>query len=217
MPQASITKRARTDDQKQERRQAILVAADAHLLAVGFEAFSMAELAKKLGFSKGTLYLYFHTREEVFLALSEHKLAGWTDGLSQRLQPDMTAEEYCEAFFTTAQLDQTLLPLLVRLNAIIEHNVSIEALIIAKRSLRNQFSILSEATARALQMTPEQGFELIGALAPLLIGAAQTDQGPALQEEDLPGDVREFIASFNSHQTFTTNACRIIQGIRASN
>ena len=32
-------------------------------------SFSMANLAKLAGVAKGTLYLYFATREEVFLAL----------------------------------------------------------------------------------------------------------------------------------------------------
>ena len=215
MTPTSITKRARTEDQKHKRRQAILSAADDHLQSVGFEAFSMGVLAKTLGFSKGTLYLYFRTREEVFLALSDLKMAAWSSALNQSLRPNMETSEFCEAFFTTAQQDPTLLLLLMRLNAVIEHNVSIEALIIAKRSLRNQFIQVAGASAQSLNLTAEQGLDLLGALAPLLIGTAQTDQGPALQDEDLPDDIVEFIDSFDAHRTFTTNACRIIRGIRA--
>ena len=40
----------------------------------GFEAFSMAKLAKLTGVVKGTLYLYFETREEVFLVLYNQKM-----------------------------------------------------------------------------------------------------------------------------------------------
>lgn len=215
MPPISITKRARSDDQKHERREAILSAANDHLQTVGFEAFSMAGLAKGLGFSKGTLYLYFRTREEVFLALSDLKMTAWASAFKQALHPDMQASEYCDAAFATAQQDPELLPLLMRLNAVIEHNVSIEALVIAKRSMRNQFVQFAEATAKALNLTAEQSLDLLRALMPLLVGAAQTDQGPALQDEELPADIREFIDSFDARQTFTTNACRIIQGIRA--
>ena len=56
--------------------------------------------------------------------------------------------------------------------------------------------------------------ELLGALAPLLIGAAQSDQGPSLEAEALPDDVREFINSFDAYQTFVPNAVRIVRGIR---
>jgi len=59
-------KRARTQDQKHFRRQQILDAAEQHFAEVGYEGFSMANLAKLAGVVKGTLYLYFKTREEVF-------------------------------------------------------------------------------------------------------------------------------------------------------
>lgn len=215
MPLPSITKRARSLDQKQERRDAILSAANDHLQTVGFEAFSMAGLAKGMGFSKGTLYLYFRTREEVFLALCDLKMTAWANAFNLALQPNMQANEFCTAAFNTAQQDPELLPLLMRLNAVIEHNVSIEALVIAKRSMRNQFMQFAGATATALDLNAEQSLDLLHALMPLLVGAAQTDQAPALLDEELPADIREFIDSFDARQTFTTNACRIIQGIRA--
>lgn len=215
MPPTSITKRARSEDQKHERREAILSAANDHLQAVGFEAFSMAGLAKGMGFSKGTLYLYFRTREEVFLALCDLKMTAWANAFNQALHPNMQARDFCDAAFTTAQQDPELLPLLMRLNAVIEHNVSIEALVIAKRSMRNQFVQFAEATSKSLNLTAEQSLDLLRALMPLLVGAAQTDQGPALQDEDLPADIREFIDSFDARHTFTTNASRIIHAIRA--
>lgn len=212
---SNITRRARSADQKFERRQAILRTAHEHLVEVGFEAFSMGTLAKTMGFSKGTLYLYFRTREEVFLALCELKIATWASAIDEAMSPGMQDADFCEAFFATAHQDTTLLPLLMRLNAVIEHNVSIEALVIAKRSLRNRLAQLGACVAQSLGLTTEQSTDVLGALAPLLIGAAQTDQGPSLEDEKLPADVREFIDSFDAHRTFIPNACRIIRGIRA--
>ena len=58
-------KRARTDEQKLLRRQSILDAAEKLFREGGFESFSMTKLAKLTGVVKGTLYLYFETREEV--------------------------------------------------------------------------------------------------------------------------------------------------------
>ena len=48
----------------------------------------------------------------------------------------------------------------------------------------------------------------------LLIGATRSDQGPALDQEDLPGDVSALIESFASKPLFVKNAVRIIEGIR---
>ena len=211
----SPTRRARSADQKIERRQAILAAAAGQLHDVGFEAFSMGNLAKSLGLAKGTLYLYFRTREEVFLALFEVKIERWATSLATAMHTGITATDFCEAFFSTANEDSTLLPLLMRLNAVIEHNVSMEALVSAKRALRDLLARLASDVARALGLTLEQAMDVLSALAPLLIGAAQSDQGPALDDEDLPADVREFIDTFDAHRTFIPNACRIIRGIRA--
>ena len=66
----AINRRARSEEQKALRRQAVLLAAEAYFLDVGYEAFSMAQLAKRAGLVKGTLYLYFKT-EELFLTLYE--------------------------------------------------------------------------------------------------------------------------------------------------
>jgi AcrR family transcriptional regulator len=57
-----INQRARSAEQKALRRHAVLDAAETYFLEVGYEAFSMAQLAKKTGLAKGTLYLYFTTR-----------------------------------------------------------------------------------------------------------------------------------------------------------
>ncbi len=190
-------------------------AADRHLLEVGFEAFSMAKLAKRLGLAKGTLYLYFQTREEVFLSLTEIKMNTWADIFANAVHPDITDIEFSETLMTTAYADTMLLPMLLRLNTVIEHNVSIDALIASKRGLRNRLRQLAADVARALNLSTEQGLEVLNALAPLLIGAAQTDQGPSLEAEQLPADVREFIDSFDARQVFIPNACRIIRAIRA--
>jgi len=73
-----INQRARTEEQKALRRQAVLEAAEAYFHEVGYEAFSMAQLARRAGVVKGTLYLYFKTREELFLTLYEQSLVRWS-------------------------------------------------------------------------------------------------------------------------------------------
>ena len=53
----------------EEKRLAILAAAKDVFLASGFEAASMAEIAKVAGGSKQTLYSYFASKEELFVAV----------------------------------------------------------------------------------------------------------------------------------------------------
>jgi AcrR family transcriptional regulator len=53
------------------RRNAILEAAAELFKEMGYERASMNELAKRFGGSKATLYGYFHSKEELFVAVVE--------------------------------------------------------------------------------------------------------------------------------------------------
>lgn len=63
--------RAVAPEEKSERRAAILRAAEALLRRDPAGTFPVEELARRAGLAKGTVYLYFGTREEVLLAVHE--------------------------------------------------------------------------------------------------------------------------------------------------
>ena len=211
----SINQRARSAEQKALRRQAVLEAAETYFQEVGFEAFSMAQLGKRSGVAKGTLYLYFDTREALFLTLYEQSLMRWSRGFIDALSDDITSEAYAKLLYRTALADGVFLPLLIRLEHVIEHNVAILRLIESKRVFINQVEAVAAATSTALRLSTAQATEVVKTMGVLLIGATQTDQSPALDDEDLPADVQYLITSFSSEPLFIKNAARIIEGIRA--
>ena len=211
----AINQRARSDEQKALRRQAVLTAAETYFLDVGFEAFSMTQLAKKTGLVKGTLYLYFKTREELFLTLYEQSLMRWSQVFISHLSNAMTSRAYAQTLFTTAQTDGAFLPLLIRLEHVIEHNVSIPRLIKSKQVFKQQVETVAAPTSTSLSLNAAQATEVVKTMGVLLIGATRSDQGPALDNEALPSDVQALIASFASEPLFVKNAVRIIEGIRA--
>ncbi len=55
----------------EERRQAIVKVAKAEFIKQGFSDTSMSGIAKKVGGSKATLYNYFSSKEEIFIAVME--------------------------------------------------------------------------------------------------------------------------------------------------
>nr|WP_321441262.1 TetR/AcrR family transcriptional regulator [uncultured Hyphomonas sp.] len=63
--------RARSDAAKDERRQALLSAALDEVFEKGFAATRMDDVARRAGLSKGTLYLYFDSKEALFQGLVE--------------------------------------------------------------------------------------------------------------------------------------------------
>ena len=210
----AINHRARSSEQKALRRHAVLETAEVYFKEVGYEAFSMAQLAKKSGVAKGTLYLYFKTREELFLTLYEQSLIRWSQIFIGSLSSTMTSKAYAQSLYKTTQADGVFLPLLIRLEHVIEHNVAIPRLIESKRVFINQVEAVAAATSNALRLSTAQATEVVKTMGVLLIGATQTDQGPALDNDDLPADVQHLITSFSSEPLFIKNAARIIEGIR---
>lgn len=65
-------KRARTVEAKEERRQLILKAALDEFYERGFSAARTDDIAERAGFSKGTIYLYFASKDDLFAALIEN-------------------------------------------------------------------------------------------------------------------------------------------------
>ena len=211
----AINHRARSSEQKALRRHAVLETAEVYFKEVGYEAFSMAQLAKKSGVAKGTLYLYFNTREELFLTLYEQSLVRWSQIFIGSLSDTMTSKTYAQSLYKTTQADGVFLPLLIRLEHVIEHNVAIPRLIESKRIFIEQVEGVAKRSATALQLSAAQAVEVVKTMGVLLIGATQTDQSPSLADEALPTDVQNLIASFSSEPLFIKNAVRIIEGIRA--
>jgi AcrR family transcriptional regulator len=55
------------------KRRQILTGAREVFLGQGFDAASMGEIARKSGVSKGTLYVYFDSKEQLFEAIAEEE------------------------------------------------------------------------------------------------------------------------------------------------
>jgi len=60
---------------RDERRDVILDVAKAFFLSNGYAATSMSAIAARLGGSKGTLYNYFKSKEELFAAMMQRQCA----------------------------------------------------------------------------------------------------------------------------------------------
>src|SRR5438045_9716019 len=64
---------AALERQDRAKRRQIMEGARAIFLAQGFDAASMGEIARKAGVSKGTLYVYFGSKEALFEAIAHEQ------------------------------------------------------------------------------------------------------------------------------------------------
>lgn len=78
-----ISRRARSQEQKGERRQEILAAAITILREKPYRKINMADVAKKAGTAKGTVFLYFKTKEELFLSIASREFEQWFNAMDR--------------------------------------------------------------------------------------------------------------------------------------
>jgi AcrR family transcriptional regulator len=74
------------------KRRQILEGARAVFLAQGFDAASMGEIARAAGVSKGTLYVYFESKEELFQAIVHQQCEAQAEGLFDLGADDVDVE-----------------------------------------------------------------------------------------------------------------------------
>jgi TetR/AcrR family transcriptional regulator, repressor for uid operon len=59
---------------KAEIKEKIIQAAVESFSQTGYDRTKMEDIAKRLGLSKGTIYLYFKSKEDLFVAICEHNI-----------------------------------------------------------------------------------------------------------------------------------------------
>src|SRR5580704_6392661 len=78
---AVLDKQIATGNEDSAKRRQIIAGARAVFLAQGFDAASMNDIARAAGVSKGTLYVYFNNKEELFEAIVEEECDAQAEGI----------------------------------------------------------------------------------------------------------------------------------------
>jgi AcrR family transcriptional regulator len=88
------------------KRSQILDGAKRCFLSVGFEAASMNEITTESGVSKGTLYVYFQDKEDLFKALIDREKSAVMSAAQHKLAEGGTVPEALQRFgaYVTARL-----------------------------------------------------------------------------------------------------------------
>jgi AcrR family transcriptional regulator len=119
--------RAYRPEEKELRRKAILAAAAQLFSICGYQDLRMADLARRLGMGKGTLYLYFPTKESLFLAVLRVEMGAWFRGAAIRLESTPPGEDPVAVALGLVRelLDRPRLPSLQALvHGVLERNVA---------------------------------------------------------------------------------------------
>ena len=164
MTETKDWQRARRPEQKEERSAAILNAAAALLDARGINGTSLNAIARAVGLSKANLYRYFESREAMLLELMLREQAAWADELSELLEPLAGKDDLdgvADITVSTLAERSRLCVLVAALGGVLEHNVSLEAVIDFKRKCLGLTQEVAAPIAAALPIGVEQASQLI--------------------------------------------------------
>jgi AcrR family transcriptional regulator len=121
-----IKQRATNNEDKLAKRQAILTAALQIFRRTSYPEVTMSAIAVAAKLAKGTLFLYFSTKEELFLALLEAQIIEWFDTVDTELDSLDQISIPAIASLLANSLDEReeLARLLAIHSTILEQNVS---------------------------------------------------------------------------------------------
>jgi AcrR family transcriptional regulator len=166
--------RARSDEQRAVRRQTILDTATAMLEEMPVSELSLNELSRRVGLAKSNVLRYFDSREAVLLELLDSLTREWLEHLSDELPSAVSAragferraEQFAGVLARSLAARPVLCDLLSAQAAVLEHNVSTEAIASFKRRGVAHAATFGELVRRALpELSEDQAWRLVlGAL-----------------------------------------------------
>ena len=142
----------------------IILEGHRQMAEVGFARFSAREVAKRIGYSIGTIYNVFGTHDRLILAINTRTFRLWADHLRDRLQATQTdrIRELVESYFSFARENPNLWM------AIYDHRLPADA--VMPEELETQRSELTEiVTAEIAAALPKTAQPSASRLARSLI------------------------------------------------
>ncbi len=94
-----MDKISRRERKKLERREAIMRAAEELFSRHGYRETTMLEIAERAGTAKGTLYLHFKSKEELYLTICVKGVAGFGETLERARESADGLEEKIKAVY----------------------------------------------------------------------------------------------------------------------
>lgn len=156
--------RARSEEQREIRRRAILDTAAAMLGEMPVADVSLNELSRRVGLAKSNVLRYFESREAVLLELLDRFLERWLADVTEELATgveasaatEVRAAQVADVLSRSLAERAVLCDLFGAQGGVLEHNVSVA---VVKRHKRTSLTRLATMTGLVRRHLPELGDE----------------------------------------------------------
>jgi len=177
-------KRARSEEQRAERRAKILETAAAMLAETPVSQVSLNELSRRVCLAKSNVLRYFESREAVLLELLVAEQQGWLSQLGEDLSAvsgsaAARGDQVVATIVESLAARPILCDLISSQAAVLEHNVSPEVAAKYKRAAIADFGVLNELLLAHLPELGAPDAQRFAAGAFLMAGAVWTHSRPS--------------------------------------
>ncbi len=217
-----IKQRAISSDEKLERREAILNATAGLLVKDDYHDISIARIARKVGVAKGTVFLYFRTKEELFLQLQSREYKSWFEDLNRRIntllrhKKESRIDEFVENIMASIKVHPMMTRLTPILHIILERNIDYETAWEFKHFLLREIHTTGRLIEQCLPfLRKKDGAGFLLHLQVLLIGLIQLTR-PALTVKQVIETEKMEIFQMNFEEKLPEMLALIINGMKAA-
>lgn len=138
-----------------------------------FKEITLKEIGEKTSFTRTSIYNYFQTKEEIFLALLQQEYEKWIDDLNEMLHNNktMSAEQFADCLARSLEKRERLLKLMSMNHYDMEANSRMENLVAFKTVYGNSMRTVTSCLQKFFpRMTAGDIQEFIYAFFPFLFG-----------------------------------------------
>lgn len=190
-------RQARSAEQKEAKRDRILAAARGLFREHGYDDTDVASIARESGIAKGTVYLYFESKEEIFLELHRRAWGRWVAAMREGLDdPSLHHSIPKVVGVVTRTLDENreLTDTIIILHTRLEQNISEERALAFKEELRDGITELGRLMEDHLDfLRPGDGATLLVRTRAMIIGLSHlTHPSPVVADILSRDDMRLF-------------------------
>lgn len=179
--------RARRPEQKAQRREAILTAAESLVDEEGVDGATLSEIARRADLSKANCYRYFESREAILLAVVIDEARRWTSNVVERLKllaGSRDVEGIARAYAEASAERRRFCMLISSLSSVLEHNISIEAVAEFKREFHPVVMGSADSLRSAMpELSAEQAYVFLRFFGLFMAGTwPNANPAPAVAE-----------------------------------
>ena len=172
--------RPHLNDEERSLRRAQLLDAARDLFQASRELPSVAAIAQAAGVAKGSVYLSFASKEEIFIALLEDSFASLLRVVVPGLaalpkQAGAAADQFSRMYAEAVADTPDLLQLAGMTNAVLEKNLPVPAMLAFKKGLATGLDMAASALSQSkLRVDRAQGIDLLLRTWSMTLGLWQT-------------------------------------------